>query len=625
MAKLFEFHFNPKANQDRILQTFSFSPKSPAEQQWGSIHVIVELQGALPSSKKFLADLAQFLKKEYYESALISKRKHPAPESSLKAALRKANAFLALEVKNGNVQWVGNLNAAVLVLCSQNGSTSAYFTKTGAMRLWIARGGSFSDVAKQLESSSPDPSKVFGTIGAGKLAEGDRFLVLTKDLHDSLKKQGVWSALAAIEDEKKFRNAFKGQEKNLKGLLFSVFMESQFQEGERRFVHMPLPALSRLPIPQIPTLSVKFPPFPSLPFLRPSVSFPKTALLLGALLLILLGGFFFFQKGNRDLQEARGFETHAQVLIRQAALAFQEGKEEQAGILLQEAWEIVKANAKPENPLESSFLALRAELREQLSEIYGLRVISDPVRLFDFSIEAGAAPSRLLAYGDRLVGYNPAQASFLMLNISTRTVEKVQADRNLSVGTAGEDALLFFAKPNVLLSFQDGVWRERTISLPFTGFEPVAMNMFYDSLYMLSGDGRIFRYPAGSASSLVWIQPSSDPSAVPGAETFAVDGNIWVAKENFLVRFYRGVAREQFAVSVFPAVSTIPVLRTAESLPHLYLLNPEENRLLVLTKFGEVEGQYQSPVFDDLLDAAISSDGKKAYLLNGTSVYMLEL
>jgi len=53
-------------------------------------------------------------------------------------------------------------------------------------------------------------------------------------------------------------------------------------------------------------------------------------------------------------------------------------------------------------------------------------------------------------------------------------------------------------------------------------------------------------------------------------------------------------------------------------------LEPSQNRIIILSKQGEIIKQFQSPEFDALVDFAVSGDGKKIYLLNGLKVYQIE-
>jgi len=64
---------------------------------------------------------------------------------------------------------------------------------------------------------------------------------------------------------------------------------------------------------------------------------------------------------------------------------------------------------------------------------------------------------------------------------------------------------------------------------------------------------------------------------------------------------------------------------TSATLPYLYLLEPVQKRIIILDKKGQIVKQFQSQKFDNLLDFAISENGKTIYLLNGLKVYKILL
>ena len=57
---------------------------------------------------------------------------------------------------------------------------------------------------------------------------------------------------------------------------------------------------------------------------------------------------------------------------------------------------------------------------------------------------------------------------------------------------------------------------------------------------------------------------------------------------------------------------------------YIYILEPSERRVIVITETGDVIKQFQSEEFDNLLDFAVSENGKTIYLLNGLKVYKIE-
>jgi len=124
--RVFEFHFNPKAQEDKIFDSFIYEPE---------LYMAGELSQVLPQNSQLLNNLALTIKKAYQT------------HSSLGEVIKKANEFLEKETKAENVSWLGNLNFSVL-------SFKDYilnFTKVGNIKILLQREGELLDIGQNLE------------------------------------------------------------------------------------------------------------------------------------------------------------------------------------------------------------------------------------------------------------------------------------------------------------------------------------------------------------------------------------------------------------------------------------------------------------------------------------------
>ncbi len=223
--QIFEFHFNPKAKEDLIFDSFCYEPENVYERRLGSLFLVGELKNALPQNLRFLDNFVSYFKREYYSSPIKF-----SPEAALKLGLKKSNEFLEGIAKAGDVSWLGNLN--LLILNLKNFDLN--LTKVGAIKILLLRQGQLIDIGKNLEFEDiePYPLKIFGNMVTGKLAEKDIILALTKDVFDlfsstqalakggderSSSSQNLLKEIAKIEpfEEKKLRMILKTREKEL--------------------------------------------------------------------------------------------------------------------------------------------------------------------------------------------------------------------------------------------------------------------------------------------------------------------------------------------------------------------------------------------------------------------------
>lgn len=187
--RIFELHFNPyqKARPssvrfgknempESVFDCFRYEPGNVYEKRMGSLYMVGELSNVMPQGVRLLDSLAGVIKGKHYAFPMKT------PEQSLRESLKKANEFLSGEVKKDNVNWLGNLNFAVLAIKNLN----LNFTKVGAIKILLLRSGVVTDISKNLEFAEiePYPLKVFTSIVSGNLAVNDRLMVLTKKVFE---------------------------------------------------------------------------------------------------------------------------------------------------------------------------------------------------------------------------------------------------------------------------------------------------------------------------------------------------------------------------------------------------------------------------------------------------------
>ncbi|MCX6765035.1 MAG: hypothetical protein NT148_00660, partial [Candidatus Nealsonbacteria bacterium] len=197
--QIFELHFNPDLKEDRFLNSFSFEPENSYERSLGSLHLVGELENATVQNASLLEKISRNIKKKYYGASFKK------PNKALAESLKSGNVFLSEEIKKENVNWLGNLNFAVLTLKDFDLS----FTATGSLKLLLLRAGQINDISKDLNATEiePFPLKVFFNIVSGKLIEDDIILAISKELFDFFTKKKIIEKIAASDslDEKKLK------------------------------------------------------------------------------------------------------------------------------------------------------------------------------------------------------------------------------------------------------------------------------------------------------------------------------------------------------------------------------------------------------------------------------------
>lgn len=365
----FELHFNPKnGKEDKLFDSFVYEPENASEKRLGNLYIVGELTRAMPQNARFLDNLAQVLKKEYYAASL-----QKSCEASLKEALKKANEFLDKEARKGNVNWLGNLHFAVLNFKDY----VLNFTKVGGIKILISRDGDLLDVGQNLEfqEADPYPLKVFGSVATGKLASGDKIILLTKDVFQKISENGSFlNKLKDISNEKELKEILKINKlilSEVSGICLLLVMGTE-------------EALSREPKEKITFLNKKrwwprfpsFKLFPSFEFKLPQIRFPsvkiarppKSISLIIALFLILAAGFFVFDSPKEyelQTEDRQKLElAKSKVHMAENFMIFKE--EEKSENLLLEAKNIIASLIQSNSLLQEEAASLQETIESYL-------------------------------------------------------------------------------------------------------------------------------------------------------------------------------------------------------------------------------------------------------------------
>jgi DNA-binding beta-propeller fold protein YncE len=105
-----------------------------------------------------------------------------------------------------------------------------------------------------------------------------------------------------------------------------------------------------------------------------------------------------------------------------------------------------------------------------------------------------------------------------------------------------------------------------------------------------------------------------------------IDGKIWVTTNNGGIFAFAQGTKQSFTVTGMLQPFNGPLMiYTSPDLPFLYVLEPSQQRLVILNKDGVYQKQIISKDLGVTTDLVVTEDGKTAYLLAGSSVYSVGL
>lgn len=666
LMQVFEFHFNPPKQSEfasgqakLIFDSFCYEPENIYEKRLGSLYMVGFLKNVLPQHFRFLDNLARLIKGEYYRPTLHSQ------EKSLKESLRMANEFLENIAKAGDVSWLGNLSFATLSLRN----FELNFTKVGDLKVFLLRGGEIIDIDRKLrfQEIEPYPLKIFGNIISGKLAENDILLVLTKEVSDFFQGQNLLDEIAKIIPShqnfgaglKEIFDSKRAELLKISGICLLIFLSKEILAKKREailpqpekfsFKQVLSPALSfikklikkpSLPPLKVPRLKLPHPTFPKPTFPKITIpTFPKLRknliVILVLILFLALGAFIFQKEKEQQLKEYQTTLNQIQEKMEQAEnfLILKETSPEavqEANLLFREAWEEISlltkiASTLPQN-LSNQISTLENEISQNLYQLNKLVEIAEPKLLFEFNSRE-FVPQRIVSDGENLYFFSPYSQNLFQVSKNGEG-QLIQVEKRFNLAVSLVDSILFFSKPNQLINFKNGQFNETFfLEEPYPNFNFNDFSSYKSNLYFLDKKpGEIIKYShLGNFewnSPQLWLNPQTKKAIE--AKSMAVDGSVWVLnKDNSISRYYTGRLQETLSFDIFPEPKDFSKIFTSPTFTYLYILEPTQKRIIILSKSGQIVKQFQSAKFNNLLDFAVSEDSKTIYLLNGLKVYQI--
>ncbi|MCX6764330.1 MAG: hypothetical protein NTU58_01340 [Candidatus Nealsonbacteria bacterium] len=545
--QIFEFHFNPKKKEGLVFDSFVYEPENIYEQKLGNLYMVGELTNALPQNYQFLSNLALTIKNSFYHISAKS-----AAESSLRNSLKEANKFLENQEKNGNVDWLGNLNFAQISLKDFN----LNFTKVGDIKVILCRERKIMDIGKELERSFSEsyPLKIFSKIISGKLAQQDKIIILTKEAYELFSKEDFFSEIIlvfeknlpqkAIEEEiKKVLNKKRGLLSEISGVFILISLDSaqnvtvNVREPvvSKKKIDFKLPAFGDLiKVKNIKELSgrtknileklffylkkifdlkktldlkriksvgiylkekiknirpkIRIKLPEKISFLR--VFSSKKILLIIFILILMAGSGMYLSEKNKqkEIIKFQGILEQIKQKASEAENALIYRDEKKSNLLYQEAWKEISGYLSSKNPLEKEFFEVKNSIEKELFALN--KTIQNPNLnpVFDFEGK-NFSPQKILLAGLNLYFINNSSNKVYSFNLKQKSNDFVEIPETVKLGAILKDFPILLSNNNKLIYLnKKEKIAPQTIENPYPDFNFIDFAIFGSNLYFLESN-----------------------------------------------------------------------------------------------------------------------------------------
>jgi len=355
----------------------------------------------------------------------------------------------------------------------------------------------------------------------------------------------------------------------------------------------------------------------------------RTSLSLGIIIIILLVISIFF--GSRKHKDEE-LKLQYQPQLEQASREYDEAltligvSPERARDHFQESVKIVEALIS-DGVEDPALLALKDNLSDKRGKILGEYSI-EAQNYIDLSLKSDGFSGDDMFMSDETV---------YILDKNTQRAISVEVENKKSEVVAGPGAI---SSPHYITAYVGRVYVSSDSGL--TRVDSGKSVVIEDPLpeqshpYSFSGNvyivdtsnSKIYRYTGfdgGVAEKSEWLTEGAEPD-LSKIVSFAIDGSIWmVSSSGGVFKFSQGNQVNYDASGVYPALVAPTQIYTNEDLEYLYVLEPSQKRVIVLTKEGGFVAQYISDSFEKTIDFGVSEIEKKLYLLTGSKIEAVDL
>lgn len=222
-------------DKEAVAIAYEHIPRNPEEQNHGSLYAVIELEDTSGHAEEIAEHILDTLHNEYYDDP------NREPLASFEAALAKINEELAERSGEGQINWLGKLNAVLGVL---SGST-LHLTQAGKAEAYLYRGDHSMHITEDLTGDAVNPLRTFINVASGDLAENDKIAFVTPGVFYKLSKSELKNYVT--------ENAPIGAVENLSKILSNTEIGSVLPNAVLVMEMVSPEAFAAEPEPEIPT------------------------------------------------------------------------------------------------------------------------------------------------------------------------------------------------------------------------------------------------------------------------------------------------------------------------------------------------------------------------------------
>lgn len=379
-------------------------------------------------------------------------------------------------------------------------------------------------------------------------------------------------------------------------------------------------------------------PFGSPPaFVPPDRS--KQTKLLGVLLVIAIGSVGVFGVWRqRQAHQVSAAQTELNSLLSDFAVA-QSQIESDPVTARTRMLEVINQIEQVKNKYQGQTAAqttITKELvtvRQTYDSLSGKQELQELPVWFDLaSVQSGFLATKVVGDDQSLLAIDQEKKEMLIVQLADkahqlRTVTQLPARSAFNL-TGNSLLMLGGGIQELDISQVDSQW-SRVVEEGDSNREASLLAHFHDFLYVLNPSKRnIYRYLRDGekvSEPIGWIKPGQ-PLPYENISGFKIDGDVWLATTDGQVIKFTSGDRQDFTITGLAQPFKGPImLDTREGLTNLYILEPSNRRVVVVSKNGQFLKEIRSPSLATASDLVADENHGRVLAVSGSLIFEVSI
>lgn len=270
------------------------------------------------------------------------------------------------------------------------------------------------------------------------------------------------------------------------------------------------------------------------------------------------------------------------------------------------------------------YAGIKKQIDRLKNESNQVGFIKEPTVYMDLGlVENGVEGKKLTISGKQMIILTNDGKSVIIFDITKKAYKKYDTEKSYSL-LASDNNKVYLGSENETAEVDPGNGKVKTLVTDGGWSLADGLAVYSGNAYVLdTKKSSIWRFPAiegGLGIGSNWLKETVDLGKSIG---LAVDGSVWLLDKDRIRKFSLG-KEASFTVSdeKFKLTDAGFVWTNSET-KELLVVDKNNGRLYRIGKDGKLVKSYQSSVFKSTI--SLTSDGKKAYLLDGKKIYEVGL